>query len=307
MRKMMQNTALIQNEVLEVVRSYFLLTKPTIMLLVVLSGAVALFMEGSLLSSPVKCCAILLAVYLTGGCANALNQFFEREIDAKMARTQRRRPLPQGKIQPANALIFTIVIGVLGILIFGLMFNWLSAAIALGTIFFYGFFYTLWLKPNTPQNIVIGGAAGAMAPVGVWAGITGEIALKPVLVFLIVFLWTPPHFWALALYCKEDYIKAELPMMPVVKGEKETLKRMMTYTVLTVLVSLWLAVVHGGWVYGCVSVLLGATFIKRNWETMHSYSEQAAKRLFLFSIIYLFGLFAALILDRIVQLILETL
>ncbi len=300
----MQNAALInKNEISEAVGSYLLLTKPTIMLLVVLSGAVALFIEGSLLYSPIKSCAILLAVYLTGGCANALNQFFEREIDAKMARTQKRRPLPQGKIQPTQALIFTITIGVIGVLIFGLMFNWISAMIALGTILFYGFFYTLWLKPNTPQNIVIGGAAGAMAPIGVWAGITGEIALEPILVFLIVFLWTPPHFWALALYCKDDYIKAELPMMPVVKGERETLKQMFAYTILTVLTSLWLAIIHKGWIYDITSVILGAMFIKRNWETLQNYSEQSAKKLFFFSITYLFGLFAALILDRIVQLI----
>ncbi len=304
----MQNAALInKNEISETIVSYLLLTKPTIMLLVVLSGAVALFIEGSLLFSPIKCCTILLAVYLTGGCANALNQFFEREIDAKMARTQKRRPLPQGKIQPTNALVFIIAIGVIGVLIFGLMFNWLSAMLSLGTILFYGFFYTLWLKPNTPQNIVIGGAAGAMAPIGVWAGITGEIALEPILVFLIVFLWTPPHFWALALYCKDDYIKAELPMMPVVKGERETLKQMFAYTILAVLASLWLAVIHNGWIYDVASVILGAMFIKRNWETLQNYSEQSAKKLFFFSITYLFGLFAALILDRIVQLIFEIL
>lgn len=300
----MQNAALIhKNDFSERVGSYLLLTKPTIMILVVLSGAVSLFIEGSLLSSPIKCGAILLAVYLTGGCANALNQFFERDIDAKMARTQKRRPLPQGKIQPTNALIFIVAIGVVGILIFGAMFNWLSAMLSLGTILFYGFVYTLWLKPNTPQNIVIGGAAGAMAPIGVWAGVTGEIAIEPVLVFLIVFLWTPPHFWALALYCKDDYIKAELPMMPVVKGERETLKQMFAYTILTVLVSLWLAVIHNGWIYDVASVILGAMFIKRNWETLQNYSEQSAKKLFFFSITYLFGLFAALILDRIVQML----
>lgn len=300
----MQNAALIhKNDFSETVSSYLLLTKPTIMALVVLSGAVAVFIEGSLLSSPIKCCAMLLAVYLTGGCANALNQFFERDIDAKMARTQKRRPLPQGKIQPANALVFIIVIGIAGVLIFGLVFNWLSAMLSLGTILFYGFFYTLWLKPNTPQNIVIGGVAGAMAPIGVWAGITGEIGIEAVLVFLIVFLWTPPHFWALALYCKDDYLKAELPMMPVVKGERETLKQMFAYAILTVLASLWLAVIHSGWIYDVASVLLGAMFIKRNWETLQNYSERSAKKLFFFSITYLFGLFAALILDRIVQML----
>lgn len=303
----MQNAVVQKNDLSEILGSYLLLTKPTIMLLVVLSGAVAMFVEGSLLSEPSKCVAILFAVYLTGGCANALNQYFERDLDAKMARTQKRRPLPQGKIDPNHALMFIAFIGVFGVMIFGLMFNWLSAMLSLSTIVFYGFFYTLWLKPNTPQNIVIGGAAGAMAPIGVWAGITGEIALEPILVFLIVFLWTPPHFWALALYCKEDYIKAELPMMPVVKGERETLKQMLAYSVLTVLASLWLAVIHKGWIYDAASVLLGAMFIKRNWETLQNYSEQSAKKFFFFSILYLFGLFAALIADRLVQMIVEKL
>jgi protoheme IX farnesyltransferase len=301
----MQNAVVQKNDISDAIGSYFQLTKPTIMLLVVLSGAVALFIEGSLLIEPLRCCAILLAVYLTGGCANALNQYFERDIDAKMTRTQKRRPLPQGKIQPTNALIFIVAIGAIGVLIFGLMFNWLSAMLSLGTILFYGFFYTLWLKPNTPQNIVIGGAAGAMAPIGVWAGVTGEIALEPMLVFLIVFLWTPPHFWALALYCKDDYIKAELPMMPVVKGERETVKQMFTYSLLTVLASLWLAVIHDGWIYDVAAVLLGAMFIKRNWEILQSYSEQSARKLFFFSIAYLFGLFAALILDRVLKMVIE--
>jgi heme o synthase len=288
-----------------VIGDYLLLTKPTIMLLVVFSGAVALFMEGTMIYKPIESALILLAVYLTGGAANALNQYFERDIDAKMTRTQKRRPLPQGKIAPTNALIFIIAIATVGVLIFGLVFNWLSAMLSLGTIIFYGFFYTLLLKPNTPQNIVIGGAAGAMAPIGVWAACTGEISLESVLVFLVVFFWTPPHFWALALYCKDDYVKAELPMMPVVKGIERTVKEMFVYTLVLVATSLWLAVEHEGWLYRIAAIGLGVMFIQKNYALMKSYSDAAARKFFFFSIIYLFGLFLTIILDRSLVMILQ--
>ncbi len=280
--------------------SYVQLTKPTIMLLVVFSGAVALFMEGSLLSEPFKAMMILLAVYLTGGAANALNQYFERDIDAKMARTKSRRPLPQEKITPNQALAFIIAIAAIGVLIFGLMFNWLSALLSLGTIIFYGFFYTLWLKPNTPQNIVIGGAAGAMAPIGVWAAITGNVALEAYLLFAIVFFWTPPHFWALAMFCKDDYIKVGLPMMPVVKGDEETLRQIWIYTLITVATTLALAAVFGGWVYGIASVLLGAFFTKKVWDARENYSKENMRKVFGYSIVYLFALFLALIADSVI-------
>ncbi len=284
----------------DVMASYVQLTKPTIMLLVVFSGAVALFMEGSLLNEPFKAMMMLLAVYLTGGAANALNQYFERDIDAKMARTKSRRPLPQEKITPNQALVFIIAIAAVGVLIFGLMFNWLSALLSLGTIIFYGFFYTLWLKPNTPQNIVIGGAAGAMAPIGVWAAITGNVALEAYLLFAIVFFWTPPHFWALAMFCKDDYMKVGLPMMPVVKGDEETLRQIWIYTLVTVATTLALAAVFGGWVYWISSVLLGAFFTKKVWDARENYSKENMRKVFGYSIVYLFALFLALIADSVI-------
>ncbi|TFG94075.1 MAG: protoheme IX farnesyltransferase, partial [Calditrichales bacterium] len=213
---------------------YLALTKPTIMLLVMITGATALFMEGSLLNEPLRFFLVLFALYLTGGSANALNQYFERDIDALMERTATRRPLPQKKIKAGHALIFSISIGVIGVLIFGFVFNWLTAMLSLATILFYSLYYTLYLKPNTTQNIVIGGVAGAMAPVGAWTAVTGEFALAPWLLFLIIFLWTPPHFWALAAFRTDDYVKSGLPMMPVIRGINSTMKQIFVYTLILV-------------------------------------------------------------------------
>jgi protoheme IX farnesyltransferase len=170
------------------------------MLLVIITSASALFIEGSLLNQPLEFFLVLFGLYLTGGSANALNQYFERDIDAEMSRTQKRRPLPQGEIPESRALLFAVIIGVLGISIFISVFNVLTAVLSLATIIFYSFFYALYLKPTTPQNIVIGGIAGAMTPVGAWAAATGEMVVIPWLLFLIVFLGIPPHFWVLALF-----------------------------------------------------------------------------------------------------------
>lgn len=279
----------------EVLKSLLLLTKPTIMLLVVLSAAVALCLEGSVLHDPLQFALILFAVYLTGGAANALNQYFERNVDAQMARTKLRRPLPQGKLTPNQALGFIVIIATVGIGIFALAFNWLSALITTGTILFYGFFYTLWLKPTTPQNIVIGGAAGAMAPIGVWAAVTGNVALEAYLLFAIVFFWTPPHFWALAIFCKEDYLKVNYPMMPVVKGDDETMRQILIYTFITIGVTVALAIVIESYVFGAVALGLGVLYVKKTLGARRHRTKEAVRALFGYSIVYLFGLFAALI------------
>ncbi|MCS7012246.1 MAG: heme o synthase [Chloroherpetonaceae bacterium] len=290
-----------KHTVAEVVKNLLLLTKPTIMLLVVFSAAVALCLEGSLLTDPLRFGLILLAVYLTGGAANALNQYFEREIDAQMARTRLRRPLPQGKLTPNQALGFSVAIAAIGVGIFAAAFNWLSATITLATILFYGFFYTLWLKPTTPQNIVIGGAAGAMAPIGVWAAVTGNVALEAYLLFLLVFFWTPPHFWALAMLCKEDYQKVNYPMMPIAKGDEVTLRQMVIYTTMTVAVSLGLAVLIGGYVYWIVASVLGGLYIKKTFDAQKNRGREKMRALFSYSILYLFGLFTALVIESVVQ------
>jgi protoheme IX farnesyltransferase len=276
---------------------YFQLTKPSIMMLVIITGGTALFMEGSLLDQPLKFLLVLFALYLTGGSANALNQYFERDIDSLMERTRTRRPLPQGRLEANHALIFSISIGLIGVLIFGLVFNWLTAALSLATILFYSLFYTLYLKPNTKHNIVIGGIAGSMAPVGAWTAATGEFALAPWILFLIIFLWTPPHFWALAAFRTEDYKKSRLPMLPVVMGIDFTTKQILMYTIILVVVTLFLFWTGAGWFYLLVALVMGTVFIKKSYEVRKDHSDKKFRGLFGYSILYLFVIFFALIIE----------
>ena len=281
-----------------ILNSYLQLTKPTIMLLVLITGATALVLEGSFLTQPLKFLLVLVGLYLTGGCANALNQYFEREVDAKMKRTAKRRPLPQGIISPRSALIFSVSIGVTGVALFWYFFNPLTALLSLGTILFYSLFYTLYLKPNTYQNIVIGGAAGAMAPVGAWTAATGTMALMPWSIFLIVFLWTPPHFWALALFCKDDYREVGYPMLPVLKGDDATHNQIFVYS-LMLLASSMLPLADGAsWFYAGAAVALGVLFMARVLQARKSRAIAHVKRLFGYSIIYLFAICAALMVDK---------
>ena len=279
-------------------KSYLQLTKPTIMLLVLFTGATALVMEGSFLTQPLKFGLVLLGLYLTGGSANALNQYFEREIDARMSRTARRRPLPLHHLGPKEAFWFAVSIGAAGVILFAIAFNWLTALLSLATLLFYALFYTLWLKPNTWQNIVIGGAAGAMAPVGAWTAATGTMAVAPWLMFALVFLWTPPHFWALAMICKDDYVKAKLPMLPVVKGEEETIRQIIWYSVALIAVSLMLFAVGAHWLYFVAAVGLGIWLMKKALEARRAKTMTSYRALFGYSIVYLFALFAAIIVDN---------
>jgi protoheme IX farnesyltransferase len=250
-----------------------------------------------MLAEPLKFLLVMVGLYLTGGCANALNQLFERDIDKLMQRTSKRRPLPTGRLTPRQAMIFSISIGIIGVTLFAWAFNWLTALLSLGTILFYSLVYTLLLKPNTAQNIVIGGAAGAMAPIGAWAAATGEMALVPWLMFLLVFLWTPPHFWALALFCKDDYVRTKLPMMPVVKGETSTLRQILWYSIGLVLISLVLALVGSWWFFLAVAMGLGIWLLKKTFDAIRHRTEQAYRSLFGCSIVYLFGLFSAIMID----------
>ncbi len=285
---------------LAIANSYIQLTKPSIMLLVLFTGTAALILEGSLLSEPIKFVLVLLGLYLTGGCANALNQYFERDLDAKMTRTRNRRPLPTGKLSPNQALIFSTAIGLFGVILFAYFFNWLTAALALGTILFYSLYYTLWLKPNTAQNIVIGGIAGAMAPVGAWAAATNSMDVTPWIMFLIIFLWTPPHFWALALYCKDDYRLTGLPMMPIVKGDDSTRVQILVYSIILVSVSMTLGFFGIGWIYLVTALILGFLFIQKAYQLYREKSDKKARGLFGFSLIYLFGLFAAMMIEGVI-------
>lgn len=281
--------------------TYLQLTKPEIMLLVLVTGATSLVWEGSLLLHPLRFLSVMAGLFLTGGSANALNQYLERDVDARMSRTRNRRPLPLGKITPLHALLFAVIIGIVGLLMFWLMFNILTAVLALMTILFYGLIYTLWLKPSTSQNIVIGGIAGAMAPIGAWAAATGAIAFPPLTIFLIVFFWTPPHFWSLALLCREDYVKVGYPMLPVLKGDKATLTLILWYTALLVIVSLLPAIAGAGWLYAIAAFILGMAYIRKVWIARNDPAKSTIRGLFHYSITYLFALCMALALDRLIS------
>ena len=282
------------------VRDYIELTKPRIVALVIVTAVAGLVVEGSLLRDPLKFALVLFAITLTAGSANAFNQYFERDLDAVMARTRAKRPLPLHRVPPAAALGFAIGIGALAAALLWVVANPLSAWLAVGTIVFYGFFYTLWLKPRTVHNIVIGGAAGAMGPVIAWAAATGGLALAPVLMFLVIFLWTPPHFWALALCIQDDYRMVKIPMLPIVKGEAETFRQIEGYTLALVALTLVMPFVHaGGLVLGVVSLVLGGIFVAKAISARRAGSVRAARDVFGYSIVYLFVIFLGMIADAI--------
>jgi protoheme IX farnesyltransferase len=276
---------------------YLALTKPKIMLLVVVSGMTAGFMEGSLVHRPFDFFLAILALYLTGGSANAFNHFFERNKDAQMIRTKKKRPLPSGRMKPSHALIFAITIGTIGVLIYGLYFNWLSALLSFSTIFFYAIIYTLLLKPNTYHNTVIGGAAGAMAPVGIWAAASGTMDITPWTLFLIIFFWSPPHFWALAVSLRDDYAAANFKMLPVMKGESETLKQVWIFSIILFLVSMTPILVKSGILYFVIAIVFGIPFLKKAWIARRTAQSKAIWGVFHYSILYLFILLVGLVLD----------
>jgi protoheme IX farnesyltransferase len=239
----------------------------------------------------------MVAIAVGAGAAGVLNMWYDADIDAVMTRTA-RRPIPRGRISRREALLFGLFLSCSAVLILGLATNVTAAGLLAFTIFFYVVVYTFWLKRITPQNIVIGGAAGALPPVVGWASVTGDIGLEPVVLFLIIFLWTPPHFWALSLNRADEYGRAGVPMLPVVAGRAATTLQIVIYSVLLVPTSLlpW-ALGYAGTLYGVVTLACGATFLvlalrlRRSQES----DRQAAQRLFLFSISYLFLLFAALL------------
>ncbi|MCA0889863.1 heme o synthase [Qipengyuania flava] len=284
-------------------RDFFALTKPRVMSLVIFTGLCGLLAApGSI--HPVLGFTAILCIALGAGGAAALNQWWEADIDAGMKRTA-ARPLPSGRMNRTDARDFGVLISAASVMIMGLGVNWLAAAILALSIFYYAVIYTVWLKPRTPQNIVIGGGAGAFPPLIGWVAVTGEISLMPVLLFLIIFMWTPPHFWALALFVKTDYANVGIPMMPVVRGEASTRRQILAYAVLLVPVAAapWLI---GGtsYVYGVASLALTLAFLALSVpvafrQTGVNDTMKPEKRLFAFSIIYLFALFAALVADRV--------
>jgi len=277
---------------------YLQLTKPTTMLLVLMSGATALTLEGSMLAQPLRFAAFLGGLYLAGGSACALNQYLERDIDGAMIRTRSRRPLPLGRLGSPAALVFALTIGVLGLIVLGAAFNLLTAGLALGNIFFYVVVYTILLKPRTPYNIVIGGVAGAIVPVGAWAAATDSTAMVPWILFAIIFLWTPPHFWALALCRRDDYQRTGQPMMPVVKSMEAVLDQILFYSLALFGASLAYVPAAGGRLYLIVAGLLGSIFVYISWSARRRRDERSIGRVFAYSIFYLFALLATMIIDK---------
>jgi heme o synthase len=278
------------------VADFFTLLKPRVMSLVVFTGFAGLYVApGSL--HPLLAAVAVLAIAVGAGAAGAVNMWYDRDIDAVMSRT-RERPIPCGRVQPSDALALGVVLSLLSVMMMGLAVNWVAAALLGLANAFYIFVYTVWLKRRTPQNIVIGGAAGAFPPMIGWAAVTGSVSLESAILFLIIFMWTPPHFWSLALYKDGEYAKAGVPMLPVVAGKRETRRQILIYALLLWPVTLAPCVLGAaGLVYGVTALLMGGLFV---WQALRVYlerSERSARQMFGLSILYLFALFTALIVD----------
>jgi protoheme IX farnesyltransferase len=280
---------------------FFTLLKPRVMALAVFTAFVGLVAAPGV-KDPSSALASILAIAIGAGAAGALNMWYDADIDAMMSRT-RRRPIPEGRIERGEALVFGLVLSGFAVAALGLAAGWHAAALLAFTIFFYVVVYTVWLKRSTPQNIVIGGAAGALPPVIGWTAATGAVGTESLVLFLIVFLWTPPHFWALALFKTGDYEAAGIPMMPNVAGELSTRRQIFLYSLLLAPVGVlpWVLGFAGA-IYGTAAVLFGAGFVWHAWKLLAAGCGEArpAKALFAYSILYLFAIFAALLLDTIV-------
>ncbi|MBL8690438.1 MAG: protoheme IX farnesyltransferase [Rhodospirillaceae bacterium] len=279
------------------VSDYWELLKPRVMSLVVFTGFAGLFVAPGQLN-PVLAAIAVLCIAVGSGAAGAINMWFDRDIDAVMARTS-GRPIPAGRVEPGEALSFGVVLAGGSVVVMGLGVNWAAAALLALAILFYVFVYTMWLKRRTPQNIVIGGAAGAFPPMIGWAAVTGDVSVASVVLFLLIFFWTPPHFWALALFRSGDYAKAGVPMLPVVAGAAATRRQMLIYTLILLPLSLapFALGIAGGW-YAAGALGLSSLFILSALRVLGSDDDRPAKQMFGFSILYLFALFALLIVDR---------
>ena len=284
-----------QAGVAQVARDYVALTKPKVQLLLLLTTVTTMYVAGDPSLSLIA--LTLIGGSLSAGGAAAVNHYWDRDIDAEMRRTA-TRPVPSGRISPRAALTFGIMLAALSFAELAAAVNVLSAVLALSGFLGYVFVYTIWLKRRSPQNIVIGGAAGAMPPLVGWAAVTGGLDPAALYLFAIVFYWTPPHFWALSLLMKDEYARVGVPMMPVVHGERETRRQIVLYTVLLGTLTL-LPVVFGffGWIYGVVALGLGAAFLVLAVRLQRRADRASALRTYLFSLAYLAALFAAMVLD----------
>src|SRR5688572_19754340 len=275
------------------IRDYIALLKPRVMSLVVFTGFAGLAVAPGDIHPLIGAVAVL-CIAVGAGASGAINMWYDRDIDAVMNRTC-GRPIPRGAVSPDAALSFGGVLAVFSVMMMGLAVNWMAAGLLAFTILFYVVIYTMWLKRRTPQNIVIGGAAGAFPPMIGWAAVTGDISLASISLFLLIFMWTPPHFWALALFREGDYAKAGVPMLPVVAGQDATKRQMLIYTLLLLPVALAPALLGvAGLAYVAVALALNVAFIGHAIHVLREKKgHRAAKAMFAFSLLYLFGHFAA--------------
>jgi heme o synthase len=291
--------AVVESRTRSFARDLIALTKPRIISLLLVTTIAPMFVAGRPAWTLVL--AVFVGGYLMAGGANAVNMYIDRDIDDRMART-RLRPIPSGRMQPREVLAFGVLLSTAATWLLAAAANVLTAALALAGFYFYVFVYTRWLKRSTPQNIVIGGAAGAFPPLVGWAAVTGRVDLLAVFLFLIVFYWTPPHFWALALLKQKDYDRAGVPMAPLVWGERETKRQMLWYTLILIPLTV-LPVAFGalGGVYLACAVVLGALFLRDVVQVMRAEVwTKPAWRLYKFSLLYLALLFAAMVVDRVI-------
>ncbi len=288
------------------VGDFIALLKPRVMSLVIFTALVGIVLAPGHVH-PVIALTSLICIAAGAGASGALNMWYDRDIDALMSRTA-NRPIPRGRVSPEEALAFGMILAFFSVVTLGILVNWYAAALLAFTIFFYVVIYTMWLKRWTAQNIVIGGAAGALPPMVGWVAATGSLSVAPVLLFLIIFLWTPPHFWALALYRTDDYARARVPMLPVIAGADATRLQILLYAIVLVAVATaaW-PLGYFGPGYGVVSLVSGAGLL---WLAVNVYRERegaaavrAARRLFGFSILYLFALFATLLVEAMVPVV----
>jgi heme o synthase len=295
--KKVENLNTVLAEVNPSIVDYAILLKPRVMSLVLFTGVVGMVMAPGSVSLLTYLIAII-CIGVGAGASGAINMWYDRDIDGKMERTM-ERPIPAGRMHPANALWFGIILSLLSVIAMAVCVNFLSAILLAGTIVYYIIIYTVWLKRRTPQNIVIGGGSGALPPMIGWAVVTGSISLDSILLFAIIFMWTPPHFWALALYRSGDYEKAGVPMMPAVSGVPETKRQMLIYTILLLPITVAPAIT------GLISIpagafvgLLGLWFIRHAYTVVKSDGFDAPRAMFRFSILHLFLIFVIFLVDR---------
>ena len=292
------NTQVLHANLAQQLRAFYALTKPRVVSLIVFTAVIGMFLAVPGMVPAEILVAATLGIALVAGAAAAVNCLVEQKIDALMRRT-RWRPLPRGELTPAQALVFAGVLGGLGLWILFHFVNALTMWLTVATFTGYAVVYTVLLKQATPQNIVIGGASGAMPPVLGWAAVTGQVSVEAMILFLIIFAWTPPHFWALALYRTEDYAKAGVPMLPVTHGKPYTRLQVLFYTLILFAVSLLPFVVRmSGWLYFAAAIVLGGVFVAYAVRIYWAYTDALAQKTFRYSILYLALIFAALLVDH---------